>query len=169
MPPGERPEAQLKPNSSDTEKAAAAAFNIGKPQRDEGGWDAVHFAIFYRRPETLKFLIMKCGMDCNSVDANGYTALHRIAYSGNMECAHLVCAWIHEKAEDKKDPEVGRLAVAQLLGYRERREENGGHVHTGKILGARDNRSKRTALERAQLNSHHELIDYWQHKFLHGA
>ena len=109
------------------------------------------------------------GASVDLPDNNGYTALHRIAYSGNMECAHLVCAWIHEKVEDKKDPEVGRLAVAQLLGYRERREENGGHVHTGKILGARDNRSKRTALERAQLNSHHELIDYWQHKFLHGA
>ena len=159
---GERLVSELKPTSKADEIAAAKAQDIGKPETDDIGWDACHYAVFYRRPETLKFLLSKCNMLPTTEDNHGYTLLHRVAYSGNSECARIVCMCIKDANEDRKRPDVARLAVAHLLGYEEKNPET--KQPTGKIIGPRDRRkgSERTVIERAMLNSHKDMVEYFE-------
>ena len=51
---------------------------------------AVLSTIVQKKPETLLTIIEQCNGDVNTIDANGWSALHHCAYTGDYQSAETL-------------------------------------------------------------------------------
>ena len=95
------------------------AHGIGKDEKDDDGWTALHYAGWNGHLEVLKYLIETCKVDAEAKDNFGWTTLHYASSNGYLEVVKYLIETCQVDKEAKDNDGWTALHYASFNGHLE--------------------------------------------------